>query len=802
MNLIFHKPKAQKDWDEIGITSLQFLTSGGATGCVFVGKQREELRLFKVIFAHNEQEIKDVKREAYIGHFLHSRLPENVRDMFAETKELIIADALPPNWMNELDDVCRDERAPDSIQVFVLIQRLIASPGIVLDSWLSRSFKQNKWVDGEIIRAFLFQMVVALGVAQYELGFVHNDLKLENVLAIPVTKETQKTFIINGDLFQLNIPAGGFIPVLIDFGASLLVTSENSKDWPMEPLVMHTVGHAPFDRAEYDHLLRLRSVDSDLMALFTMALNLLVQNRNAFPSGFGETDLKWTHEENSAGFFYWIDSTLENSGTNLAKTLFTFKKNQKPTQQDIDMSLSFSIYVIMARALGIDLQENAEIPEGEDLFTLFIDQNSKFYQALNSIKVEGEANGKIFTLFNQVPRLLESVFGKDGLSFFRRLFEPWARQRLAFGVPEYPKFNLANALYHPFLASKYWIGSQQNGSENIQMLEPLLYRSDVNPVVEDIKANLQQLEQSFLEEDVDITPPASPSPSPLSTSFYVDNHQLSGKPKNAEKGAYMLNILKECVDMFYPKNGDGSNLNVKTMVEKHIVPLSTIANTLSATNKTLLIKNFPISEDDVPFWPSGIGTVVDEKLKSTTDNFKFLPIKVGDINDAEDVLFSFAPWIVNYLTVAQVFNGANTQASLTKEMGAIELLRDIEEDISISDMISAIRTIFIPLFEKANMQLMQMQIISEKLKQIEQQEEFLMEKGEFNLTAIKDQLLVPVFHRMQDFEEMNLIQQNIHQELSNTSLENMDERMQLQFFHKMGIVASMMHTQEFTPIIK
>ena len=64
----------------------------------------------------------------------------------------------------------------------------------------------------------LKQVLIGLKIAQLKLNFTHYDLHTDNVLLLPVNKDSYSLYVFENDLFLL--PTYGVLPIIIDFGFS------------------------------------------------------------------------------------------------------------------------------------------------------------------------------------------------------------------------------------------------------------------------------------------------------------------------------------------------------------------------------------------------------------------------------------------------------------------------------------------------------------------------------------------------------------------------------------------------------
>ena len=838
------------DWD-LAFKNVSFLSGKGAAGCVFKGKWQNKEYVFKVLFAHKtngriadtglvkfsvENTQQNVKREAFIGSLL-SKLPDGINNMFAATHGIAVAAQLPQSWKNLLkganekgsDCIIRQNNA---VRAYVIIQDL--AMGMDLDDFLLNS---DKKLSGETIRSLIFQMVVALGVAQHEIGFTHNDLKLENVLGEIIPKGEIIEYIFNGDKFSLRIPPGGLKIKIIDFGASILVTDEDIDKFPKfrEATDTYTPMYEPFDLTRN---LYGRLNDSDMTAIFTMAINMLAHYRLAIPDtwGYEPQDRLYKHEV-GVGFFSTYDDILvkeENESSSVVRQLLdtVYKKSGIAKLDETDLAEyeeqmeHFALYVLMAKALGMDLSKNKNFSNAMDtryhnIYNKITDPRDQFQKLIDSYMDDNKH--KLVDYFSTVPAMLKDAFGNEfetALHFFTLLFEPWQNNRLAFGVFEFPDYGFSNAIYHSFLSANAWdIDAGSANNNGISFQKPLLYRTNLEKVVDSWKA-LETKIDSGLNKNVSLEKTdsektesssgkkqskSSESEKPASSEFYSKTNAVPSKV--GESGAFMMKIIDEMLNMYYPKNGsylkDGVPLDVlQNMTEYQLKPLFEASLKMSKTSQTNIKNAFPVTPEGLDvieltamFTDSADESVRTKSIPKTATGFKIGNVLVK-FSDSEDVFFQVSQALFIYFGIAQLLKGAKKSFINNMKISSVDDIDGIFPEGNIQALFKNTRTKIEEWKETTGF--VSFEIMGLTLSNIEKQPTYHSEKNEFNLTSIKDNFLVPIYTELSDYTELNAVHSYINSKLEETPIEAMTRAQQIHLLHVLGKVALIIDSQDFS----
>lgn len=475
----------------------------GSFGCVLKGYVGGAASVFKVL-VQNPDDAGAILREYYIGSKLKQSLPNGINNMFAGATGLYVSSVgLPDEWAKVLiDNNC--ETFKNQMQVHILVQEFVAG-GITGHEWLAA---QSGPLSGEIVRSIVFQLVLALGYAHSQLGFQHNDLKLENMFLIPSSGGETLTYKLGGtDVFQVQIPAGGARICIIDFGGSSFVAKDEVPEF-LQPSPIFTPGYTPFELSLFAQEfiavrknpgtvfspLYLRHNDADLISIFMIMMNLVANKRNAIITkpATRATGESWDYELiDGTGSDYIngiTDSTIRTDANPLSKNkalktiydilpkdLFPRDDPTVAAATNNDIQVNILVPLLVHYALGsypaVDLQDpyNTYINQGIEYdvllnrlganWDLIISQ--KFKDALEKLVDSDKVLGT--EMFARIPFILNECFGPENGAmarlFCQKLYAITPQQRRAFGVnvAGFERFTLANALYHPFLAEPYWV---------------------------------------------------------------------------------------------------------------------------------------------------------------------------------------------------------------------------------------------------------------------------------------------------------------------------------------------------------
>lgn len=819
--LEFFHPQTEDEWNNIA-TDVEFLSGAGAVGCVFTGTWKNKKHIFKALFAHpddietdlvlfNDKSVKlFVKRELYIGSLL-SKLPSGISDMFGCARGLVVSDTLPATWKTKMTKNKSAKecvlRQKDAIKVYVIIQDFME--GVPLDTFVSNSSIK---FSGEVIRSFIFQMVLALGVAQHEIGFVHNDLKLENVMALPVADEEILNYSINGDRFTLKIPKGGFKIGIIDFGASVLVTSENIDEWPefRSGTNTHTPLYEPFDMIT---MLEDRKNDSDMAAIFTMAVNMIAHMRKAIPIDYGYTEKERIYRhETGVGFFSNYDDTYgENIAKELLETLYAKKVLGTLSKDDyaiyMEHSNRWGLSVLMGIAMDMNFENNQDIPVemGGGYRNVYINMSNpqgKFQAILRKKKLKA--------YFSMVPEMIKDAFPDDGemaQKFFVRLFDPWAKNRLAFGVEAFPTHAFSNALYHPFLAGVLW-DMNANDSNSITIDRPIVFRQgDLKNIVLSWNSIEKQIDNALSKKQIvkDTKSDSEATSTEKKTEksvvkFYSEGNVI--QKTKADTGSFMMAIIDEMLTMYYsPDSTFQKNITyeqLSNMIQHQFLPLYESSLKLNTTEQTFIRSKFFGSSDKITLTTA----FTNSKNKSRVIFFKVAKATGFDVqnlsfdfDDVEDVFAAVSESMFVYFGIAQKLK--NAKAGIFNAIQ--ETLENFDKLFPEGDA-SAVFTSTRAQFDKWKKitDYVNMQIIGQTLSKIENNLRYCPSAYEFALNLVKDDLIVPVYSEMTTHPDLSTALNYFESNLRKTPLESMTRSNQIDFFHKLGIIAEMMHTEDFS----
>jgi len=163
---------------------------------------------------HEQEDEEEIKRkmemmirEYYIGIKAMNKLRYIVPN-FVYTLGCFMCDK--PSHSNPLENLCKNVSGTKS--PFIVYEKIpgdkhLKTVGDLIDNKLSF----NKWL------VIFFQLLLALEVAQREVGFTHFDLHFDNVM---IRKQENFEYSVPLDMSTYTIKNPEFIPVIIDFGRS------------------------------------------------------------------------------------------------------------------------------------------------------------------------------------------------------------------------------------------------------------------------------------------------------------------------------------------------------------------------------------------------------------------------------------------------------------------------------------------------------------------------------------------------------------------------------------------------------
>jgi hypothetical protein len=185
----------------------------GADGIVYNATFFSDIELV-IKLPINEEEDEEIKkkremmiREYYIGIKAMNKLRYIVPN-FVYTLGCFMCDK--PSDSNPLENLC--ENVSGTISPFIVYEKIPGDKDIkTLGDLIDNKLSFNKWL------VIFFQLLLALEVAQREVGFTHFDLHFDNVM---IRKQENFEYSVPLDMSTYTIKNPEFIPVIIDFGRS------------------------------------------------------------------------------------------------------------------------------------------------------------------------------------------------------------------------------------------------------------------------------------------------------------------------------------------------------------------------------------------------------------------------------------------------------------------------------------------------------------------------------------------------------------------------------------------------------
>ena len=152
----------------------------------------------------------DILYEYFIGSIGINKL-RNLIPNFAYTLAIFKCNPLPIDKSNEIDaeEFCNDDS--DDSRFYVVYERI---PGMSLDSFIKHIKTKS---DVQRLISYILQIILALQVAQQEIGFVHYDLHTDNIILRKLPEPIVVEYNINNKIYKIETDA---IPTTIDYGFS------------------------------------------------------------------------------------------------------------------------------------------------------------------------------------------------------------------------------------------------------------------------------------------------------------------------------------------------------------------------------------------------------------------------------------------------------------------------------------------------------------------------------------------------------------------------------------------------------
>lgn len=861
----------KNDADFAQFAPSKFLGSG-SSGCVLLGTLNGKECVFKCLLLNVD--VNAIKREIFIGKQLKDRLPADISKMFIGTTQAYISErGIPASWTTFMNDECKGKFTSTKPQkVVVLIQPYIT--GIVPGhDWLVSRTKANAPVSPECIRSIIFQLVIGLSYAQSTIGFQHNDLKLENIMFLPVVKQT-KTLVYqmeDGDVFTIVLNDGDVEVRFIDFGGSSLRLNDEIPEF-LRTSYSHTPGYIPFElslasdtvMASLNSPLFDRHYDADSMGIFGIFMNLLCNLRAPIPDtranssvwlyNYGDlTDAKGNiiGEDPVAGidvFMPYNDSVSGYPPTGKKKALdyshlaplydlFATTSNLN-IGKTIDKAQMATILNMLAlfHALNIfpdtTFDISYRIPNDALSKVYEIIVTDEFKTLFEKLVESGTSPTKATDLWMFINELAPSVFGEreafsPSISFITWLCAPTAQLRAAFGVNDAlsSEYLLSNALYHPFLAYPYWktnkatTGLPETGA-------PFKFNVGANsaPLIADAKKFIVDFDDLFKQPAAVVArPPVSKAKIP--SKVVLANMEL------LEKDIIVLYAFAED-DTFLMKvcpTADAFTKGIFKSVMAHSLQFSFKGENKSIVqlrdNVTIVLDgyNYIQDEDATPLSPT------DKQYASETNRRRIcmilLNVAIGNyllfmhpLDETEaEVASEYFVRAIGWSTPVVAGSKNDNGSSTFTDPWELEFYGDppmafeeateterafVEEEFGdISDLVEDVKTSYKPR-AKAKDALPDM--IS-NLENIERLFEFKPDDI-YDLPTIQTQLYAPIREHALEvgaplesvIKHLGLESETMFESPKFVSLDMTNEANQTRYFHTLSIVATMIHTNDYT----
>lgn len=160
---------------------------------------------------------KTIEKEFYIGHLLETNnIPGFIHYMclfqcYDNTYQLL------ENKKYDIKNLHICTAKPDND----IIKSILVMPFIQEDSIKNYKWNNDKY---NILKSVIQQSILSIFMAYHKLGFIHNDLHLDNILL----KKTKKDVITyQTDIFNYNIKSYGYKVIIMDFDSSFVNIDKN-----------------------------------------------------------------------------------------------------------------------------------------------------------------------------------------------------------------------------------------------------------------------------------------------------------------------------------------------------------------------------------------------------------------------------------------------------------------------------------------------------------------------------------------------------------------------------------------------
>jgi serine/threonine protein kinase len=393
-------------------TKYKFVGSGGI-GCVFKGPVDGIVRIIKINREYGIEALRRSMHEVIIGNMVHAKMNPAGASHWVQT----VGYALHTGAINVLANaVGIDKKCKSALKKNVT--HMIIVQDVAGEQDLASYIETHRRLTDRTIRSIAFQLNWALYTASALYGFVHSDIKPQNIMVTETKVRTTLRYIVKthstldqGDVFEIDLPAGAPIVRLIDLGGSYtrIKEAEPPADLPVEsPLCKDAIETytAIFKSPDVS-----KTVASDLFALGITLVTMICNGAKNFQVNGYDYDYKLFGQPPVAG--------LTNQGNR------DYVNNKAINRNEI-MQM-----VVLANAVGVTVPAGALMEELKKAEQAGVDLMP------GMLKVIQDATGG----------------EKEGLLFIQDLMQLVSDDRLKFGTKA--KFGPGNALMHPYFNDYY-----------------------------------------------------------------------------------------------------------------------------------------------------------------------------------------------------------------------------------------------------------------------------------------------------------------------------------------------------------
>lgn len=718
------------------------------------------VKLLQVTAPDEADSIKSkAKRQHAVAKILQNNLDTKLTPFFDGYISLIVTEEDYPSAWKKNPNIAKElenwvDFEPLKYFLFRPLDMGVESIGSSLNTYIQNTFqKENSPVDYAMVASIAFQLTLALSAAQHDVGLIHNDVKMDNIVLRPQQQgKASKEINLNGDTFLNPVHFTEYQLSLIDFDASVVIVDLTTLSPDVLSFTPMNTIRTPFHtgwnyvRDGKSGAVR-RGYSADCMGFCNVLLSVMMHNRFLF---------KKKNYTVSKDFLLTGYNAIAPLAKDFPKLLSAFKKKFQ--------SLLFAELIIFSF-----LFEELNVSWGNE-------KEERFYLEILEFSKQNITETNPFT---GLVKTIEFHFGADAIDFIKLLALPTPEERGNFGLNEVGKnYMFANALYHPFIAKstwKYW-EDVKNTKDSLTILNPLGYRTDSESNV--IRERLHK-ENNDVENEFD---PESRSEEEEEEEDITDENEEEAQEQDTKVPVEQVKTLLDAFLTQYvrlpaPKL---DSAEYERMAKQFLYPLHIALNSVTQ-NKGFVDVIKAIAPDamdgDVfrfPSYFSGPGQFDFDQAQKTPSGM--ITVSNWDTVEGLQKVLPFVP-LVN---AALVFSETQSIFSYIylPNKNAYEGLKDLQTkrwQKVVADYKKLLQPFKVTAFVKSSIH------------------DFLAMKeychdNTFHLESIKDDCLIPLFHRLEHCEKTMPAFETIQAELKETPLEQMNFEEQQHVFDRLALL--------------